>query len=195
MVAALIVIVVLGIALPAALWSISRWRLSRPETLGGFDRQDEIDTWLTSEFNLNGRDRVRVRRAVLPRRSTDLALLEPAPREPASLEPALVEPARGLAARVLADQFPRLRRSRRMGLVQLGMTAVYAGGGILVLAAGRGGDQALGVILLLDAGFAGITGVSIAVLGPRRTRRNAERVLQLLAPERPRTGELPRYGR
>jgi len=173
MLAALIVIVVLGLGLPIGLWLISRWRMSKPQTAYRGDRYDEIDQWLISEFNLGWRSRSRVRTAVLGRQFA--ARLEPSGRDndPAPLEPALLEPARALAVRVLANQIGQLRWSRRTGWVTLGLTVVYVGYGIFALTTG----QAIGVFILLNAAASAGLGLSSAVLAPRRIRRDAERLL------------------
>jgi hypothetical protein len=191
MVAALIVLLVLGIGLPVVLWVISRWRLSRPETLGGYERRGEIDQWLISEYHLSHGDRDRVRRAVLGRWDVRQAALEPVPAERDPLPSALLEPARGLAAGVLAGQFRTLRVSRWPGLLLLGLAAAYAAFGIFAIAGERGGDPTMGVYALIYCGLAGVSTVFITVLTPRGRRRGAERVLQLPDPERPRSGELP----
>jgi hypothetical protein len=191
MVAALIVLLVLGIGLPVVLWLISRWRLSRPETLGSYERRGEIDQWLTSEYHLNYGDRDRVRREVLGRWDVRQAALEPVPAEPGPLPPALLEPARGLAAGVLAGQFRTLRVSRWAGWLLPGFSVVYAAFGIFALVTDRGGDPTMGVVALVYGGLGGVSTVFLNVLTPRCRRRNAERVLQLPVPERPRSGELP----
>jgi len=189
MVAALIVLLVLGIGLPVVLWVISRWRLSRPETLGGYERRGEIDQWLTSEYHLSDGDRDRVRREVLGRWDVRQAALEPVPAERRPLPPALLEPARGLAAGVLAGQFRTLRGRRWVGWLLLGLCVAYAAFGIFALVTDRGGDQTMGVFALVYAFFGGVNTLVINVLTPRGRRRNAERVLQLPVPERPRSGE------
>ena len=82
-----------------------------------------VDKWLLSEYGLSARDRSLVRGAVLGRYATvtvlDQSLRGPAPQAPVSLPPDLLDAAHGLAARVAADGFRKLRVARRIGWVQL----------------------------------------------------------------------------
>jgi hypothetical protein len=179
MLVVLIVIVILGVGLPLGLWLVSRRRMTVPAAGNGYELHDEIDRWLISDFNLGWRERTRVRKAVLGRQNAGPWRLEPGGPESAPLEAPLLEPARGLAARVLADGFRKLRLSRQVGWAGMGLTVVYAGYGILVLATGWGGQSADGAVILFYAGVSGVVAVYNAVLAPRRIRRNAERILRL----------------
>jgi hypothetical protein len=156
MLAVLIVIVVLGVGLPLVLLVISRRRMSALTRANG---NDEIDQWLIGNFELGYRERSRVRKVVLGRPNV----------ESVPLEPALLEAARALAVRVLADRVRNLRRSRRLGWAQLGMTVAYGGCGIAVLVVGSAGQQGLGVIFVLNAVISGVTAVYGAVLVPAAT--------------------------
>jgi hypothetical protein len=183
MLGVLIVLIVLGFGLPVGLWLISRWRMSRPQKLYRGERHDEIDQWLTSEFNLGLADRARVRRSVLGRQAGDPLEPKRPANDPAPLAPALLQPARALAARVLADQVRSVRRSRRWGGVQLVSAVAYGGCGIFLLTGTEGGrEQTLGGLFVVNACFAGCAGAVLAVAAPRRTRRNAEAILHSEVP-------------
>jgi hypothetical protein len=176
--ALVVVIAVLGVALPSGLWLFARWRMSRP---AGPPPYGKVDQWLISEFGLGHRDRARVRLAVLSWQRPDKAAV----REPRPLPPELLAPARALAARVLAGQVPGQRLSSGLGWSQLLQAACFAGLGVFVLATGGGGERPLGALFLLPAGIYSFSGWTNAVLKPRRLRRNAERVLRGTSTEHP----------
>ena len=164
MIAALVIVGVLGIGLPAGLFFVSRWRSSKPfkAVYREHGYKDDISRWLSSEFQLNWSQRDRVRKIVL---------------HGDGMNPALAGPAQALAARVLADQVRSLRQTRRTGQVQMVVGVVAAVFAVVVFA---GGWSWLGN----SAGQAAIWGVLWSVIGcsngivlPRRIRRNAERVL------------------
>jgi hypothetical protein len=187
MLAVLIIIGVMGIGLPAALWLIARWRKSvpgKPQVYG------EVNKWLLSEYGLGSRDRPLVQQAVLGRYAA-VTVLDPPPRQPApqapsSLRPELLEAARGLATRVTADGFRQLRVGRRLGWVQLATGAFAAVYGVCLLAAGWGGNPFFGVYSLLEAGLFFVpAGAYTALFIPRRRRRVAQNYLAAVAPEGP----------
>jgi hypothetical protein len=184
MLAVLIIIGVMGIGLPAALWLIARWRKSVP---GKSQVYGEVNKWLLSEYGLGSRDRSLVQQAVLGRYAA-VTVLDPPPRQPApsSLRPELLEAARGLATRVATDGFRMLRVARRIGWVQLATGAVAAVYGVCVLAAGWGGNPFFGVYPLLEAGLFFVpAGAYTALFIPRRRRRVARNYLAAVAPEGP----------
>jgi hypothetical protein len=186
MLAALIIIGVLGIGLPVALWLIARWRKpvpGKPQVYG------EVNQWLLSEYGLGSRDRSAVQGAVLGRygamTALDQASGRPSPQVPASLRPELVEAADGLAARVAADGFRMLRVARRIGWVQLAMGAAALVFGVGVLAAGWGGTPLFGANALLDAALFTPAGVYSGLIVPRRRRQAAQRYLATDGSENP----------
>jgi hypothetical protein len=169
MLAALVIIGVLGVGLPLVAFLGSRWRLSSPER--DPDR-DELDRWLIGEFGLGWSDRSQVRRAVLGGpESWQL------PGSPEPLPPRLLGPARALAERVLADQVPRLRRSRRIGWIFLALAPAYAGFGIFLLVNGDDGGQTQGALFVFNACCATALALGNAVIGPRRACRRATQIL------------------
>ncbi len=152
MLAVLIIIGVMGIGLPAALWLIARWRKpvpAKPRVYG------EVNKWLLSEYGLGSRDRSAVQEAVLGRYAAvtvlDQSPRQPAPQAPSSLRPELLQAARGLAAHVAADRFRRLRMARRNGWVQLAVGAATVVYGVCVLAASWGSNPFFGVYAMLEA--------------------------------------------
>jgi hypothetical protein len=182
--AVLIIIGVMGIGLPAALWLIARRRKfasAKPRVRG------EVNEWLLSEYGLGSRDRSLVQEAVLGRYAAvtvlDQSPRKPAPRAPSSLRPGLLEAARGLATRVATDRFRTLRVGRRIGWVQLAAGAVAAIYGVGVLAAGWGNNSVLGGYTVLDAVLFVSGGTYSALVIPRRRRRSALNYLAAAAAE------------
>jgi hypothetical protein len=123
---------------------------------------------------------------------------------PPPLRPELLPPARALAERVLADEIPSVRRSRRAGKASLAIWAAYAGFAIFIEVTGYGGDRPLSALFGFYAILGGSGAFTVAVLSPRRMRRNAERLLAGVARagrRRPRrraflgTGRLPEVAR
>jgi hypothetical protein len=184
MLAALIIIGVLGIGLPLVAFYASRWRMSHP---GRNPDHDELDRWLMGEFGLGWSDRAKVRQAVLGRQGTD----PPGPSGP--LPPRLLAPARALAERVLAGQVPQLRLSRRLGWFLLAFAPAYAGFGLFLLVSGTGKEQNQGALFVFNACCAAALAIGTAIIGPRRTRRRAETILTEApagpGPGRPRAGD------
>jgi hypothetical protein len=192
MLAVLIIIGVLGIGLPVALWLIARWRKSVPEKPQVYG---EVNKWLLSEYGLGSRDRFLVREAVLgryaPVTALDQSARRPSPQAPVSLRPELLEAARGLAARVVADGFRMLRVARLIGWVQLATGAAAIVGGVGVLAAGWGGNRFFGAYVLLDAALFGPAGVYSALIVPRRRRAGAQKYLATCGSDSPGSPSAP----
>ena len=184
MLAVLIIIGVAGIGLPAALWLVARWRRDVPYVP---QVHGEVNKWLLSEYGLGSRDRFQVQEAVLGRYAAvsarDQAARQWAPQAPASLRPELAEAARGLATRVAADRFRRLRRSRHMGWVQLATGVAATVFRVCVLAADWGGNRFFGVYAVLEAGPFVSVGTYTALILPRRRRRAAQVYLGAAASE------------
>jgi hypothetical protein len=183
--AVLVIIGVMGIGLPAALWLIARWRKSAPEKP---HVRGEVNKWLLSEYGLGSRDRSLVQEAVLGRYAAAVTVLDqsprkPAPRAPSSLRPGLLEAARGLATRVATDRFRTLRMARRIGWVQLATGAAAVVYGVGVLAAGWGNNPVLGGYTVLEAGLFVSGGTYSALIIPRRRRRGALNYLAAAAAE------------
>jgi hypothetical protein len=178
MLAVLIIIGVIGIGLPVALWLIARWRKPVPEKPQVYG---EVNKWLLSEYGLGSRDRSLVQEAVLGRYAAVTALDQssrrPSPQAPVSLRPELLEAGHGLAARVVADGFRMLRVARRLGWVQLATGAAAIVCGVGVLAAGWGGDRFFGAYAVLDAALFVPAGVYSALIVPRRRRHGAQKYL------------------
>jgi hypothetical protein len=181
MLAVLTIIGVLGVGLPAALWLIARWRKSVPEKPQVYG---EVNKWLVSEYGLGSRDRSLVQEAVLGRYAAVTAL-DQSPQAHSALRPELLEAARGLATRVVADRFRKLRVGRRIGWVQLATGAFAAVYGVGVLAAGWESNPFFGVYTLLEAGVFVPAGAYTALIIPRRRRRSAQKYLAAAAPEGP----------
>jgi len=186
MLAALIIIGVIGIGLPVSLWLIARWRKSVPEKPQVFG---EVNKWLLSEYGLSANDRSLVQGAVLGRYAAVTVLDQsppgPAPQAPVSLRPDLLEAAHGLAARVAADGFRKLRVARRSGWVQLATGAAGIIYGVCVLAAGWGGNRFFGAYAVLEAGVLVPAGAYSALIIPQRRRRSAQNYLAAAGPESP----------
>jgi hypothetical protein len=165
--AAVLIILVLGIGLPAVGWWGSRKRMSGPDP-----DHDEIDRWLIGQYRLAWNDRAEVRRAVL-----GLAAGDVAPRKPGPLRPELIPAARALAGRVLDGQLSAPRIPRPVGWVLLCVALAYTGGGVrLLITPGR--DHAQGALYVL-LGVAETAVVVVAVLlARRRARRRAEGILR-----------------
>ncbi|MDQ2811637.1 MAG: hypothetical protein M3Z75_07090 [Actinomycetota bacterium] len=188
MLAVLIIIGVMGIGLPVALWLIARWRKSLPEKPYVFG---EVNKWLLSEYGLGARDRSAVQGAVLGRFAA-VTVLDQAPRKPApSLRPELLEAARGLATRITADRFRKLRLARQMGWVQMAGGAAAVVYGVGVLAAGWATSRFLGVYTLVEAGLFIPAGSYNALIIPRRLRRGAQDYLATAAPRSPGSPSAP----
>ena len=182
--AALLVILVLGIGLPALAFFGSRWRTRR----GKDPDHDTIDRWLMDEYQLDWRDRGQVRKAVLgAQASMDL---EPAKLE--QLRPALYSPAHGLARQVLAGELSGPRVPRPLGWFMLVFAVAYTGLGVATLTL-DGRNQANGVLYVVFGCADIVVVVTTVLLAPRRARRRAERVLQVTG-TMPAPGELPRRG-
>jgi hypothetical protein len=183
--AALIIIVVLGIGLPVLGWLGIRWRTS-----GGRDPDhDAIDRYLLAEYGLTWSERSRVRKAVLGLQGHDL---EPMKQE--QLQPGLYPPARALARRVLAREVPVPRVPRPLGWILLLLAVAYTAFGVVILASGHGKSQAQGVINTIGGGADIAVVVATVLLTPRRARRRAERVLAITSdadPARPHPDESP----
>jgi hypothetical protein len=166
--AAIIIIAVLGVGLPAVGWLGIRWRTS-----GGRDPDhDALDRWLTTEYGLTWSERSQVRKAVLGLQSHDLE-----PVKPEQLRPGLYRPARALARRVLAGEVPVPRVPRPLGWILLLLAVAYTAFGVVILASGHGKSQAQGVINTIWGGADIAVVVATVLLAPRRARRRAERVL------------------
>lgn len=70
-----------------------------------------------------------------------------------------------------------MRLSRRLGWVYLCFAPAYGGFGIFLLVSSRGGDQAEGAFLVVNACCATALAIGTAVISPRRARRRAESLL------------------
>ena len=185
MLAALIIIVVLGVGLPVLGWLGIRWRTS-----GGRDPDhDAIDRWLIAEYGLAWSERSQVRKAVLGQPSHDLE-----PVKPEQLRPGLHRPAWGLAQRVLAGELSGPRLPRPVGWILLVLAVAYTVAGVVTLAAGHGERQIQGLLYtVLGAAEIAIV-VAAVLLAPRRARRRAARVLAVTGdgdPARPHPDESP----
>jgi hypothetical protein len=159
---AVVVIVVLGLGMPAVGW----WLTRRPPPLATPDsRLGEIDRWLVDQFQLSWHDRSQVRAAVLTGRPVS--------------DPALEAAARGFAAQVMADRFRALRGARRAGWINLILAAGYPCA-VIVLLVVRHVHQGwpLVAIAVLNAGLASLAGWHNAVRSPKRIRRSAEQILR-----------------
>jgi hypothetical protein len=163
---ALALVVVIGVGLPVAAWSITR-RLPPPRR--AVDRlgvgYDAIDKWLLEQYQLLPQDRRRVRKAVFGGRQANDATLARA--------------AHGLAARVLAGGFRALRLSQLLGWVDV-MTAIgFAGTGIVVLITSQHAEGlVLGILGLVNCGLFMFAGVARARMA-KQIRRSAAQALQL----------------
>lgn len=185
MLAVLIIIGVMGIGLPMALWLVARWRKSVPEKPPRVS--GEVNKWLLSEYGLGSRDRSVVQEAVLGRYAAVTVLDQPPRRPtpaPTSLRPELLEAAYGLAARVAADRFRMLRVARRTGWVQLATCAVAVVYGVCVLAAGWD-NPFFGAYAVLQASLFVPAGVYGALIILRRRRHNAQNYLAMARPGEP----------
>lgn len=97
-------------------------------------------------------------------------------------EPALTAATRGLVTQIFTRGFRVLRLSQVLGWADLTLAGVYAAPGITVLATLHPEVKwALGILALINSGAFLITGISRALVWPRKLRRNAERALQLSA--------------
>ena len=164
---ALALVVVIGVGLPLAAWSITR-RLPPPRR--SVDRlgigYDAIDKWLLDQYQLPPRDRWRVRTAVFKGRQVNDATLARA--------------ARGLATRVLTGGFRVLRLSQVLGWVDLMAATGFAGAGLVLLITSHHAEGlVLGVIALVNSGLFMFAGVMRALRFPRQIRRNVVKALQL----------------
>jgi hypothetical protein len=159
---AVVVIVVLGLGMPAVGW----WLTRRPPPLATPDsRLGEIDRWLVDQFQLSWHDRSQVRAAVLTGRPVS--------------DPALEAAARGLAAQVTADRFRTLRLERRLAWANLMVGPAYAAFAIILLIVNRQEkDVVLAVFAVLNGGLLSFSGAYYAFWRTRRFRRNAEQILR-----------------
>jgi hypothetical protein len=162
MVWAVVVVVVLALGTPVAGW----WFARRPPPLDTADRgHGEIDRWLVEQFGLGGRERSRVRAAVMLGRP--------------SSDPALADAARGLAAQVMADRFRTLRLGRKVGWFNLILGLAYAAFAIGVMIVGPWpGKWFLGVFGCFNGWVLSLIGVHHAFRNPRRIRHHAQLVLR-----------------
>ena len=185
MLAALIIIVVLGIGLPVLGWLGIRWRTS-----GGRDPDhDAIDRYLLAEYGLTWSERSRVRKAVLGLQGHDL---EPMKLE--QLQPRLYPPARALARRVLAGELPSSRIPRPVAWIMLGVALAYTAVGVVLLVVGHGAEQTRGALATTGGAADTAVVVGAVLLVHRTTRRRAERVLAITSdadPARPHPDESP----
>lgn len=162
---ALVLVVVIGVGLPVAAWSITRL-LPPPSPARRPGRgYDGIDRWLADRYRLAWRDRSRVRTAVFQGRQVE--------------EPHLAPAAHGLAAQVLAGRFRALRWSRMLGWADLGLGIGLGATGVAWLST-RGHPEGvlLPVLGVVNAGLLLCAGGWRAWQEPRRIRRHAAQALR-----------------
>jgi hypothetical protein len=165
---ALALVVVIGVGLPMAAWSITR-RL--PPSRRAANRlgagYDSIDRWLRDQYQLPPHERWRVREAVFEGRQVSDA--------------ALVQATHGLAAWVLAGGFRTLRLSPALGWVNAVIAIGFTVTGIVLLVTSRHTEGlALGILGLVNCGLFMFAGVGWA-LSAKQVRHNATQALWLNA--------------
>lgn len=163
---ALALVVVIGVGLPVAAWSVTR-RLPPPrrtvDRLGA--GYDAIDRWLLNRYQLPPHERWRVRNAVFTGRQMSDAGLAPA--------------AHGLAERVLAGGFGALRVTPLLGWVNAVAAIGFAAAGIVLLVTSRNTEGlVLGILGVINCGLFMFAGAGWMVTA-NRVRRNAAQALQL----------------
>lgn len=163
---ALALVVVIGVGLPVAAWSVTR-RLPPPrhtmDRLGA--GYDTIDRWLLNRYQLPPHERWRVRNAVFAGRQMGDA--------------GLARAAHGLAERVLAGGFGALRVTPLLGWVNAVAAIGFAVAGIVLLVTSRNTEGlVLGMLGLINCGLFMFAGAGWMVTA-KRVRRNAAQALQL----------------
>jgi hypothetical protein len=163
MVWALVLVVVIGVGLPAGAWALTR-KLPPPRPgnrLGvGYD---SVDKWLLNRYQLPPHDRWRVRAAVSHGDRVNDRRLAPVAYE--------------LAADLLANRPWPMRFMHLGSWVMLGGAVAFACEGIIVLTTSSDG-VAQGVLSLIDSGLFLLGGL-LGRRGARQYRHNLTKALQL----------------
>lgn len=174
MLAAFIIIAVMGIGLPAVAWAASRRAESHPERLQA--APGDYDQWLLRKYGLGPHDRVLVQLTVLGRHAFPVLDAREAV-QPAPLRPELREAARGLAERVAAGRLRTARLSRRDAWSLLALGTVIAGIAMAALLTTWGKH-----LITTGSDFAGcapilLIGAYAGLVRPHLRRRSAQRYL------------------
>ncbi len=166
MLAALIVIVVLGIGLPVLGWLGIRWRTS-----GGRDPDhDAIDRWLIAEYGLNGATAPKCAKRCWACKTTIWGRCSRSSSGPVSTR----LPGAGRAGPGGGGRCPD---TSPLAWILLVMAVGYTALGVVNLARGSGQSQTQGVLYTMFGGADIAVVVATVLLAPRRTLRRAERVL------------------
>ena len=154
-----VVLIVVAIGIPAALWLRSRTLKPPREPFGSpIPKLDRVDRWLYDQYQLGNLDRSRISQAVIEGRELS--------------EPALRHAAHGLAAAMLTGQIGSLSRSKErklLGAVLALMIAIIAA----AVATGR--------YAMLVPAVAGLALLPLSARMWKRDRQRVERAHQLNA--------------
>jgi uncharacterized membrane protein len=159
MVWAWVVLIVVAIGVPVAVWLRSRTLKAPREPYGSpIPKLDRVDRWLYDQYRLGNLDRSRVSQAVIEGRELS--------------EPALRHAAHGLAAALLTGQVGGLTRSKERTFLGAAVALMIA---IVAVAA------AMGRYAMLLPGVVGLALLPLSARTWKRGRQRVERAHQLNA--------------